>query len=140
RGPARRPAASHAVKKLELAAAPEVGSAAVALSAPPSAAPAPATTPGPAPVPVTKAPEKSSQAAPDDAPVAQSPARHPAGAKPQAAGGRHATAPVAPQVAVKLGPKYLDDVNGYSIHFPMGWRSKSRDGSRWVVDATDDAG
>jgi hypothetical protein len=135
RGPARKPVTSHPVKKLELAAAPEAGTAAVAAVAP-------------APPPVTKAPAKAPEAAPkvpeatpDGAALAQAPPRKPAGAKPQAAAVRHPHGPAsAPAVAVKLGPKYLDDVHGYSIHFPVGWSPRSRDGGRWVVDATDDAG
>ena len=89
------------------------------VSAPPVA---PAVT---QPAPETQAVQKPET--PAKAPLARS-------GKPQATRKR-------PVGYGRLGPKYLDPMNGYSIQFPAGWRYRtSHDGGNWVLDATDGAG
>ena len=88
----------------------------------PAAPVAPAVT-APAPeTPVVQKPE-----APAKVPVAKATKPRPTRKRPLGYG--------------RLGPKYLDPMNGYSIQFPAGWRYRSSDdGGNWILDATDGSG
>ena len=105
----------------------------------------PPTAPEPPPAPaIVEAPQAAPPAPVVAPPVAETQAVQKPTAAPKAAVARSAKPPAArkrPLGYGRLGPKYLDPMNGYSIQFPAGWRYRSSDdGGNWVLDATDGAG